>query len=134
METAGPILAAALDDEALDVKEEILVCAVVGGGAYLVKRHRIERRPDGVRVVGGNDALVREHDQVRVVNRHERRQKQRLGVLEVFVEHVRHVLGSEAHPRSIALAVRLHSCSDGMFAQKPRASWRPLGGRAGPGW
>ena len=44
---------------------------------------------------------VGEHHQVGVVDRHQRRQEQRLGVLEVLVEDVGDVFGSEAHVRRV---------------------------------
>src|SRR4029453_12296764 len=44
-----------------------------------------------------HEALPRRHVQMRVVDRHQRREQQLFGVLEVFVEHVGDVLRSEAH-------------------------------------
>ena len=49
-----------------------------------------------------HDVLRREHHQMCVVDRHERREEQLLGVLEVFVEYAGDVLGREPHERSIA--------------------------------
>ncbi len=87
----------ARDDQAIEIEEEVLARAVVRGAAHLVLRDRVERRAERVRVVGRDDAAVGEHDEMRVVNRHERRQQQRLRVFEVLVQHVRDVLRCELH-------------------------------------
>src|SRR5262249_49132732 len=84
-------------DEALDVEEEILAAAVVFRLPHLLDRHRIQRLANPPRVRSGDDALRREHRKMRVVNGHQRREEQLLCVLEVFVEHVGHVLGSKRH-------------------------------------
>ncbi len=85
----------AVDDQALDVEEEILAGAVVRSLPDRVLRDRVERLAHRVRVLRRDDALRRQHHQVRVVDRHQRREEQRLGVLEVLVEDVGDVLGSE---------------------------------------
>src|SRR5687767_958888 len=48
-------------------------------------------------VGGGHDPAVRKHDEMGVVDGHQRREKQRLRVLEVLVEDVRHVFRIEPH-------------------------------------
>jgi hypothetical protein len=97
VQPAGDVLAAGLDDQPLDVKEQVLVAAVVLDLANRVLRHPVERHPQRVRRLARHDALRLEHHQVRVVDGHQRRQQQRLGVFEVFVEDVGDVLGGEAH-------------------------------------
>jgi hypothetical protein len=109
VQTTGDVLAAGGDEQAIDEEEEILTGAVVRRAADVGNRNRIERLADRSRVARGDDAAVREHDQVRVVNRHQRREEQRLRVLEVVVEDVRHVFRIEAHDReytAVVIAVR----------------------------
>src|SRR5204862_5776425 len=62
-------------------------------------RDGIERRAQGMRVVARDDALRGEHPEMGVMNRHQRREKQLLGVLEVFVEDILDVLRSNTHGR-----------------------------------
>ena len=97
VQPAGGILAAARDDQPLDVEEEILVGAVVLHLADLVERDAVERAPDGRRLGTGHDLLIGEHHEMRVLDRHQRHEKLRLGVLEVFVEDEPNVLGRELH-------------------------------------
>ena len=63
----------------------------------VVDGDRIERVSKRVRVRRLDDAAVGEHHQMGVVNGHQRRQEQRLRVLEVLVEDLRHVLRIEPH-------------------------------------
>ena len=101
VEPAGGVLAARLDDQALDVKEQILAGAVVRAPPQIVVlRHGVERRRGSRgRPRAETMPLRGEHHQVRVVDRHQRREEQRLRVLEVLVEHVGDVLGREGHRR-----------------------------------
>ena len=68
----------------------------------VVDRDRVERVADRPGVGRGDDAAVGEHDEMRVVNRQERRQEQRLRILEVLVEDLRDVFRIEPHGWSIA--------------------------------
>ncbi len=63
------------------------------------RRPRCRRAPSASTrgVVARDDVLLGEHHQMRVVDGHERRQQQGLGVLEVVVEHVGDVLGGKPH-------------------------------------
>ena len=97
MEPSGDVLAACLDDEPFDVEEQILVGPVVLDVANRVLRHAVQRLAQRVRVGGRYNSLSGEHHEVRVVDRHHRRQQKRLGVLEVFVQDERDVLGRELH-------------------------------------
>ena len=97
MEPAGGILAAGGDNQTLDVEEEVLAGPVVARRPQVGHRHRVERDAQRVRVLRRNDPLRGEHHQVRVVNRHERRAEQNLGVLEILVEDMGDVLGREGH-------------------------------------
>ena len=76
-----------LVDQPLDVEEQVLVGAVV---ERLRARESSEMPSSAVakraRVVRRDDALLGQHHQVRVVDRHQRRQQQRLGVFEILVE------------------------------------------------
>ena len=94
---AGSLVTARAHEEALHVEVQILDCAVVFRLAHLVLGHRIERVADPARVFARHDALGGQHDEVRVMNRHQRREKQLLGVFEVFVEDVGYVFGGELH-------------------------------------
>jgi hypothetical protein len=76
MQPSGDVCAARGVDQALDVEEEIFAGAVEGHAADLVLRHAVERRPEGVHVRGRDDALRREHHEMRVVELHQRRQKE----------------------------------------------------------
>src|SRR6185436_16549956 len=102
MEPAGGVLSALPDDQPFQIEEQIFIRAVVFQIADLVLRDRIERVANRPRVGRGHDAAIGEHHQVGVVDRHERREKEPLGVLEVFVEYAGDVLGREPHERSIA--------------------------------
>ena len=97
MQPPGPVLSAGVDDEPLDEKEEVLAAAVVAGALHIGQRDGVERVADGRRVIAGNNSLLGEHDEVRVVDRHERRQQLRLRVLEVLVEDEGDVRGVEGH-------------------------------------
>jgi len=70
MQPAGDVVAAGLDEQALDVEEEILVSAVVRGGSDVVERDGRERVPERAGVRRGEDPPVREHHEVGVMNRH----------------------------------------------------------------
>ena len=97
VQTARHVVAARGDDEAFDVEEQILVRAVVRDLPHVVLRDRVERGANRVGVGRRDDAAIGQHHQVCVVNRHQRREKQRLGVFEVLVEDVGDVFGGEAH-------------------------------------
>jgi len=97
VQTAGNVLAARTNQEALDVEEQILARAVVGRALDGLDRDAVECRADRARVGRGNDAAVGEHDEMCVVNRQERRQEQRLRILEVLVEDLRNVFRIEPH-------------------------------------
>ena len=97
MQPAGDVLAAGLVDQPLDVEEQILVGAVVAHRAHLIEGDAVERVAERARVRAGNDALLGQHHEVRVVDRHQRRQQQLLRVLEIFVENVRDVFRRELH-------------------------------------
>ena len=98
---AGCVLAAGVDEEALDVREEILAGAVVGRLAYRGDGDRIERLADRTRVSRVDDAAVGEHDEVGVVDGDQRGQEECLRVLEVLVEDLRHVLRIEPHSSAV---------------------------------
>ena len=103
------VVAADRDDEALDVEEQVLVGAVVGDRADFVLRDAVERRAQRMRVGAGDDALRVEHDQVRVVNRHQRREQELLGVFEVLVQDVGDIFRRESHQGKYIEFVRLTS-------------------------
>ena len=58
-------------------------------------------------VAGGDDALLRQHDEVGVVDGHQRRQQQLLGVLEVVVEDVADVFRRETASKRSIFRVRV---------------------------
>ena len=97
VEAPGRLFAALPLDQSLDVEEQIFTCVVIGRRPYVVHRDRIERIAQRVRFVRRDDARLREHDQMRVVDRQQRRQEQRFGVFEVLAEDVVDVLGVERH-------------------------------------
>ena len=97
MQPPCPVLSACVDDEPLDEKEEVLAAAVVTGALHIGQRDGVECVADGRRVVARDNSLLGQHDEVRVVNRHERRQQVRLRVLEVLVEDEGDVGGVERH-------------------------------------
>ena len=86
VQPAGDVVAARVDDQPLDVEEQVLAAAVVRRALHVGSRRRVERIADGRGVGARDDPLLGEHHQVRIVNRHQRRQELRLGVLEVLVE------------------------------------------------
>src|SRR5665213_4637483 len=102
MQPPRHLVSAGADQQALDVEEEILVGAVVLEIAQVLLRDGVERAANRMRIRRRDDAAISQHHQVRIVNRHERRKKERLGVLEVFVEYAGDVLGCESHEASIA--------------------------------
>jgi hypothetical protein len=91
--------AGAFRDQALDEEEQVLAGAVVRRPANGVAAHRGERVADAAGVVALDDALLGEHHQVGGVNREQRVEEQRLGVLEVLVEDGADVFGRERHDR-----------------------------------
>src|SRR5580700_7881934 len=114
MQTSGDIFTARVHDEPLDVVKQVLATVVEWNTLDLVLRYRIERGADGAGVRGRDDSLGRQHYQVRVVNRHQRRQQLRLGVFEIIVEYVLDVLGSEFGHRVskvVACGARTRACS-----------------------
>ena len=115
-----------LVDQPLDVEEQVLVGAVVEHLAD-AGRARCRRAPSrSARASSArDDALLGQHHQVRVVDRHQRRQQQLLGVLEVLVEDVGDVFGGELHLLAVYCAgsaslggragsrrVRMRRCGD----------------------
>ena len=91
------IVTAAADNQPFEVEKQIFVGAVVLDLAHVVDVDAVERPADRRRFLLADDALVREHDEVRVVDRHQRLEKLRLGVFEVFVEDDANVVGREFH-------------------------------------
>ena len=63
----------ALRMQPLDVEEQIFAGAVVGRAADRVERDAVERGAQRARIGRGDDALLGQHHQVRVVNGHQRR-------------------------------------------------------------
>src|SRR5262249_21041269 len=110
------VLACCRHDQPFDIEEQILAAAVVARRLQLGPRDRLERGTDRVRVVSGDDFLGGEHHQVRVVDGEQRRDEERLRVLEVFIEHAADVLGCEGHGESISLGSGvLGFCGAGFF-------------------
>src|SRR5207244_10622983 len=64
---------------------------------YLVQRYAIQSLPKTMRVARGHDALSRQHGQMSIVNRHQRRQKQLLRIFEIVVEDVGHIFRRKSH-------------------------------------
>src|SRR5919106_6396872 len=60
-------------------------------------------------VGGADDAAVGQHHQMGIVNGHQRREEQRLGVLEVLVEDLRHILWREPHSSQYNARMKLRS-------------------------
>ena len=86
-----------LVDQPLDVEEEVLVGAVVVDFAHAIEGDAVERVAKGARLLRRDDAFFRQHHQVRVVDRHQRRKQQLLGILEIVVENLRDVFRRELH-------------------------------------
>ncbi len=63
----------------------------------LLLRDAVEGGPQRARVFLRDDPLLRQHHEMRVVDRHQRRQQELLGVFEIFIQYVRDVLGSKLH-------------------------------------
>ena len=103
VQPAGDLFAAGRGQQALDVEEEVLVGAVVGDVRDVVDRDGVQGFADASRVRRSDDRAVGEHRQVRVVNRHQGRDKLPLGVLEVLVEDVGDVFGGKTH-RGISIS------------------------------
>jgi hypothetical protein len=104
VQAAGDVLAARGDQQPFDVEEQILAGAVVRRLPDFRHRDRVERiaQAPGVRLT--DDPALGEHHQVRIVDRHQRRQEQRLGVFEILVEDLGDVRRIELHSGSIANA------------------------------
>ena len=97
VQPARHVIAAGLDDQALDVEEQVLVGAVVGDLPDRVLRHAVQGIAQGAGFAGGDDPLRREHHEVRVVDRHHRREQLSLGILEIFVENAGHIFRRKLH-------------------------------------
>ena len=127
--TPGDILAARLHERSFDVVEEVLARLVVAGGLDVGERNGVERFAQRVRVPGADDALLPEHDEMRVVDGDEWREKERLRVLEVLAQDPRDVFRIEARHRTSAAACR--SRTDLCRAATPwTARWRTSRGCA----
>jgi hypothetical protein len=96
------VISTCFDDEALDVEKEILTGAVVPCGIEVAGGNRVEPDAQGVRFFRRDDTLRRQHHEVCPMDREKRADKELFRVLEIFVEHVGHVLRSKPHVRSIA--------------------------------
>ena len=121
VESAGDVLATGADENALDVEEEVLAGAVVRRAPDVVDRDGVERVADGPGIGRGHDAAVGEHDEVRVVNRQQRREEQRLRILEVLVEDLRDVFRIEPHEREYSAARSGRGRAAGFFGDAPSA-------------
>ena len=97
MKAARDVVATSAGDQSIDVKEEIFVGPVVLDRPDIVCRDAVQRHAEGVCVRLVDDPLGLEHHEMGVVNRHQRRQQQLLGVFEIFVEDVGDVFGGEPH-------------------------------------
>ena len=97
VQAAGDVVAARADDHPFDIEEQIFTAGIVFRAAELVLGDRVERRAQRMRVGGRHDALLGQHDQMRVVNRHQRREELPFRVLEVLVEDAGHVLRGKRH-------------------------------------
>ena len=95
MQAAGHLLAAGAGNQPVDVKEEIFRPPVVRGTADVGLGHGVEREAERMRVVRPDDPLRGEHRQMCVVDRHQRREEQLLGVVEVLVQDVLDVFGAK---------------------------------------
>ena len=65
--------------------------------ADLVERDAVERVAKRARIGRADDARLRQHHQVGVIDGHQRREQQSLGVFEIFVQYVGDVLGGKLH-------------------------------------
>ena len=90
-------VAGALGDQPLDEEEQILAGSVVRRAANRVAAHRGEGVADAARRRPRDDVLLGEHHQVGAMDRQQRLEEQRLGVLEVLVEDGVDVFGGEGH-------------------------------------
>ena len=115
-------VAARGNEQPLHVEEQVFAGAIEPHVAHVVERHGVERLAQAVGIVARYDARVGQHHQMRVVDRHERRQEERLRILEVVGEDVVHVLGGELHGGSIAT-------DSGLQAPDSVRTLQPCGGR-----
>ena len=125
MEAARGVFSAGLDDQAFDVEEEILAAAVVPGLFHGRDIDAAERVANDARVGPRHDLLVREHHQMGVMDRQERREELRLRILEVLVEDAGHVFGIEAHVERAYVCPRLRRFASSRYAPSvPAGNWR----------
>ena len=110
VEAARHVLAAARDDQPVDVEKEVLVRSVVSDAADRVHVDRVHRRTNRVPLRARHDPLLHQHHKMRVMDRHQGGEELRLRVLEVLVEHERDVVGGEGHN------VRLWALGFGLWA------------------
>ncbi len=80
-----------------------------------------------------NDPLLGEHDEMRVVNAHQRSEEQRFGVLEVGIENARDVFRREPHPLLLSQAEQIGQQpvraigAGGQLAPQTRGRYRSSG-------
>src|SRR4030095_7669086 len=67
-----------------------------------------------------DDPLRVEHHQMRVLNGHQRRQKENLGIFEIVVEYVGHVLGSKRHQPEYSNSCLHSRCEAGLLMASAR--------------
>jgi hypothetical protein len=106
VQPAGEVFPAALDDQPLDVEEQVLVRAVVRRPPHFFKRDLLEGVPDRAGIGRRQDRPLGEHHEMRMMNRHQRREKLRPGVLESFLEAARHVIGGKLHETAAEYKLR----------------------------
>ena len=96
VQPAGHVIAARSDQQPFDVEEEVFVRPVVVGGTDLFDRElsSASRR----RCASARRACpLRKHDEMRAVDRQQRREEQRLRVLEILGQDVVDVFGRKRH-------------------------------------
>src|SRR5439155_6308626 len=93
----GRFLAARFDKQSIDVEEEVLAAAVKPRAADIRGGDRIEAGAKGAGVGRRDDGAIGKHDEVRVMNREQRREEQLFGVLEILIEDVLDVFGCKRH-------------------------------------
>jgi hypothetical protein len=97
VQTARHLFAARLHEQPFHEEEEVFTRAVVRRLPDVAHRNGVQRLAQHPGIGCRHDAAVGEHDEMGVMDRHQRGEEQRLGVFEVLVEDLSDVLGVEPH-------------------------------------
>jgi len=97
VEAAGDGVAAAFDEQAIDIEEQVLARTVELRPAGVLDVDGVQAVAQGAGILAGHDAPVREHHEMGRAGSPATGREQRLGVVEVLAKDAVDVLGCKGH-------------------------------------